>query len=543
MKRKGLIVAAAILAFVLIVALAVPFFVNPEQFRPKIEAMLSESLARPVKIGALHLSIFAGGISADDVSVAEDKAFGNAPFITAKQVKIGVEMMPLITSRTLHVRSFTIDSPDIRLVRADNGRWNFSSLGAAGGAKQKPETTGSQSNLSVDKVKISNGRITIARAGGNQANEKPTVYDHVSLEATKVSMVSSFPFHLALQTPGNGQLKADGTAGPVSQKDVSETPLDAKISVDHVDLAKSGVLDPSSGIGGVLSYAGTVKSTGRQISSAGSGKVENIKLVAAGTPAKIPVGFDYATVYDTAQQRGTVSKGLMRLGSSQARVSGTYETAGKVPAVDLKLTAQNIPIQDLQALLPAVGVVLPAGANLQGGTASADLSISGRVDKLVTTGPVSIAQTKLAGFDLGSKLKTLGALAGVPAGSETTIQSLDMQIRVAPEGIRAENLKMVAPALGTLTGNGTVGANNALNFKMLAQVDTSKSVLGAISTVAGIGRGGTARIPFTIQGTTSNPVFVPDVGGVLGNANSANPTSNPTKSVGDVLQGLFGKKK
>jgi hypothetical protein len=45
-------------------------------------------------------------------------------------------------------------------------------------------------------------------------------------------------------------------------------------------------------------------------------------------------------------------------------------------------------------------------------------------------------------------------------------------------------------------------------------------------------------IPFLVQGTTSNPVFLPDVAGAMSNTVTA-----PAEGVGGIFQGLFGKKK
>ena len=66
---------------------------------------------------------------------------------------------------------------------------------------------------------------------------------------------------------------------------------------------------------------------------------------------------------------------------------------------------QACPVDELEAMLPALGVVLPSGSKLQGGTLSADLAINGPLDKLVIAGPVRLSNTKLAGFDMGSKLE------------------------------------------------------------------------------------------------------------------------------------------
>jgi hypothetical protein len=56
-------------------------------------------------------------------------------------------------------------------------------------------------------------------------------------------------------------------------------------------------------------------------------------------------------------------------------------------------------------------------------------------------------------------------------------------------------------------------------------------------------------IPFMIKGTTSNPIFVPDVGGMAGGAVKGIPgdatgiAGGATKGAGGVVGGLFGKKK
>jgi AsmA protein len=55
--------------------------------------------------------------------------------------------------------------------------------------------------------------------------------------------------------------------------------------------------------------------------------------------------------------------------------------------------------------------VLPSGSQLKGGTLSAELAIVGPLDKPVITGPVRLADSKLANFDLGSKLGSSAAFA------------------------------------------------------------------------------------------------------------------------------------
>jgi len=151
--------------------------------------------------------------------------------------------------------------------------------------------------------------------------------------------------------------------------------------------------------------------------------------------------------------------------------------------------------------LPAIGVVLPSGSQLRGGTFSADLSISGRTDALVIAGPVRLANAKLDGFDLGSKLSAVPALAG-KTGKDTTLQNLSMTVRTAPEITQANAINVTIPSLGTVAGTGTIGPSAVLNFDLKAD----------LANRSGSG------VPFRIEGTASDPKFVADVKAIAGGA-------------------------
>ena len=115
---------------VLLAALAVPFLVDANQFRPAIESALTKSLGREVKIGDLHLNILSGTVTASDLSIADDPAFGQQDFLRAKAVTLSINPWQAAFSRKLNVKGVSIDSPDTVLIQAPSGIWNFSSLGA-----------------------------------------------------------------------------------------------------------------------------------------------------------------------------------------------------------------------------------------------------------------------------------------------------------------------------------------------------------------------------------------------------------------------------
>jgi AsmA protein len=118
----------------------------------------------------------------------------------------------------------------------------------------------------------------------------------------------------------------------------------------------------------------------------------------------------------------------------------------------------------------------PSGSNLKGGTLSADLAISGPLDRLVIAGPVRMSNTKLAGFDMGSKLGALSAFSGkAPSSRDTTIQNASLNARIAPEVTRADAINVTIPSLGVVTGAGTISPAGALDFRMMADLQSERA--------------------------------------------------------------------
>lgn len=543
--KRALKIAGIIVVVLLVIVIVLPLLVNVNSFRPRLESELTSALGRQVKVGNLSLSILSGSVSAEDLSIADDSSFSKDPFIRAKALNVGVEVMPLITSKTLHVTDLTLDRPEIFLLQSASGKWNFSTLGgnpsaksaSAGGTRPGESST---ANFSVSKLNVKDGRVSVGRAN---SSTKPHVYDKVNVTVRDFSFTSQFPFTLSARLPGGGDLKLNGKAGPINRTDASLTPLEAQLNVKQLDLAASGFVEPSSGIAGLADFDGALNSDGREVRTSGTLKADKLKLAEKGSPAGRPVEVKYATQYDLQKESGTLKQGDISIGKALAKLTGSYQTRGDKTLLNMKLNAQGMPVDDLEAMLPALGVVLPSGSSLKGGTLSTDLGIVGPAEKPVITGPIRLADTRLAGFNLGSKLSAVSALSGAQTGSDTSIQNLSTDARVAPEGTHTDNINLTIPALGTLTGSGTISPGGSLNYHMTANL--SGGGVSGLSQLAGLGGKG-GSIPFFIQGTTSDPKFVPDVQGMLGSQlktglpTTKNPNAN---SAVDALSGLFGKKK
>lgn len=761
---------AIVVVLVVVAAVSLPLFLNTDSFRTRIESTLSKSLGRKVSIQKVELSVLSGSLVAHAATVADDPQFSQQPFIQADTVKIGVEMLPLVLHREVQVRSFALQSPQVQLLRASNGIWNYSSIGSAGSrSSQDAETRSTFPNLTVGSVEISNGRITVGTqaAPGSSAPASPNrTYDDVALTVKDFGFTNAFPFEASAKLPGDGSLSAKGTAGPINQQDASATPfsghlelkhidplaagfvdaadgvsglvenlvldaawsgqqmhvskllvdtphltiarsnaprpprpadakaegtgmlqhlavdsaeikngsvtlttvgqggqpavyqslnaqltnltpgswspfslsaqlpgggslsaqgkagpfnqtntaatpVDATVSLKHVELETSGVLAPDAGISGLTNLDAHVLSNGETLNATGTAHVEGIKLARNGQPSRRPVDAQFEITQNERAVNGSVQHATINVGRAALNLAGTYQASGNSTAMNMKAGGNGVPIDEIEAFLPAVGVRLPQGSQLRGGTVTTDLSITGTTANPVISGPVRLDNTQLAGFDLGSKLQSLSKFTGgaitASTGSGTNIRSLSAVIREQAGGVQADRIALDVAGVGTATGGGSISAAGALDFNTLLKLTGLKINGGSLPGLGGVGGsdqasgGGAAGglgslagglgslgglipgsagkaiggnglgsigglagmalkngIPVVIRGTTSNPTFSPELGGLtrsfaagaaqnfIGGRTGAKGTSSgkaasdPVKS---ALGGLFGKRR
>jgi AsmA protein len=528
-------IGVAILIVILLLIIA-PFLIPVNKFRPTIEQRASAALGRKVTLGNLSLSLLRGSLGIDDLSVADDPKFSSSPFLTAKNVRVGVEMMPLIFSQQLNVTEVSIVNPQVTMLKDPSGKWNFSSIGGNSASPQnKPQQSSGSSNssstsaqsLSVAKLSLEDGQVTL----GNTNSQKRSVYTNVNLTATDVAMAKSFPVQFSMSLPGGGTMKIDGNVGPVDQTDAALTPQNVKLAVNGLNLASTGFLDPSLGLAGMVDMnAGLVSQSGK-MTTKGQLTLSKAVLVAGGSPSGVPAVIDFDTTYDLAASSGVLNPSTLSIGKAKTNLSGTYKSQGDDFVVDMKVNGQNLPATDLETFLPALGINLPSGSKLSAGTLSADLHLTGPTNKLVTDGTIGLFNGKLAGFNLGQKMSSVASLAGLKTGNDLEIQKFTSNVHMAPTGLRADNLDLVVPQLGTVVGNGTLDSKNNMDFKLVATVNTALltnaagnlpggvpgGAGGIVGQVLGAGgancKNGGIKVPLQVHGTTSNPQFVPDVGG------------------------------
>lgn len=565
MQKRWVRIAGVCVAVVIVILIIVPFFVNADTFRPKVEDEMSTALGRKVTLGHLSFSLFSGSLVADNIAVADDPGFSSSPFLQAASVHIGVNTGAFLFHHQVQIRKFVVDSPQIHLISKQDSTWNYSSLGhSSSTAANEKQSTGqpaatssatapaqpagnasgsSASDVTVGEMEINNGSVTVSSL---PSTGRDFVYSKVNLTVSNLSYVTAMPFQLSADLPANGTLQLNGTAGPMNTQDATETPLKASLNVKHFDPVNAGVIPKSEGVSMVADIQAQVSSDGKTLTSTGKVQASQLQLSTTGSPAPQPVDLDYNVGENLSTHAGQVTDVAIHTGPMAAHMTGSFQMAGQNVTLNLHLSAPNLPVDGLEQLLPAVGIRLPSGSSLHGGNLTASLAITGTTTAPDIQGPVEIDNTQLAGFDLGSKIQGLKALSG--AGNATQIRTVKANVNSTVPSTELSNIYADIPSLGTASGNGNVSAAGALNFQLVAKLTNSGLVGGAMSALGGIAGGvmhtsASNGIPLTITGTTSNPQIRANVGAMLkgGPGGLLGKNGNPQKNPAAALKGLLGR--
>ena len=516
MRKRWIKIVLAVAVLGLVILAAVPFLVNADSFRPQIESQLSSSLNRKVTLGHLSLSLLTGSLVAENISIADDPSLSSTPFLEAKKLDLGIELGQLLFHRSVRITELKVDSPAIHLIHLENGTWNFSSMGSSAAT---PATGSSVPDLSVDELEIKDGSATVATipAAGN-----PITCTAINLTVKHFSFLQAFPFDLSVRLPGDGTVKLNGTSGPIAQQDASKTPFQATLEIKHFDPVAANVVQASDGVSMVADLNAKIASDGNNLTSNGTIAASQLKLARSGSPAANPVTINFAISDNLATRAGQVSDLAIQAGSVAAHISGGFQAGGKSVALNLRLSAPNLPIDQLEQLLPAAGITLPSGSQLRGGTLTANLKITGPANALTIAGPVEIDNTQLAGFDLGSRIQGINPSGGTSNG--TQIEKVSTNVNSSPQSTSFSDIYASVPVIGTASGSGTISPSEELNFQLVAKFNSSSVVGSAANTgvnaVANLlgDRSNTAAsrgIPLTITGTASNPSIRANVGAMV----------------------------
>ena len=259
------------------------------------------------------------------------------------------------------------------------------------------------STLTADHLQIKNGAITITTLGAIDSGHLPTTQcgDHKLLANRSITIQTK------RADPRRRLAYSRWQRWPTEPTEpLPPPPLNIHATLMHVDLASSGIVAPDAGVSGLANIDIKAISDGKNLNANAAANVQGLRVAKNGSPSPKPVNLQITVAQNMQALTGQIQRAVVTIGSAVINIAGTYQTSGATTAINLKVSGDGVSIDELEAFLPSVGVHLPTGSRLQGGTLTTNLNVTGSTANPIISGPVQLNNTNLAGFDLGSKLST-----------------------------------------------------------------------------------------------------------------------------------------
>lgn len=446
---------AVILLIPVLAALAVRTFVDPDAWRPKIEAAVQEATGRTLSIGRLSFVLaFAPTLGATDLAFAGLPGGSRPAMASVARAEVRLALRPLLAGR-VEIARLLLVRPDILLERDPAGRANWQlnlpasvwapppnrvAAGDSGGGGDAPAAA-----LLVRAVRIEDGRLSWR--SGDAAEAVPLDLHVLEVAASGLEA----PVMLTAQGGYAGQgFALTAETGPVSRlldgTAATPWPVRAALEMPGARLAVTGaVTHPLEGEGYALSVEGAAVNL-----SALEG------LFAPRLPPLRQVAFA-ARVTDSGGRLPNVTGLAVRAAGSDleafapglklvhAELSAAAlgepvraEAVGSLRGVPVLVTASLGP---LASLLPDASNPAPYPVELAAEASGATLAVRGSV----------AAPARLSGIDLAvtgriPDLSALSALAGIALPALRPV-TLDARVADRPggQGLTIRGLAVTAP--------------------------------------------------------------------------------------------------
>lgn len=529
LKILGITLGVLVLLIV-VAAIALPLVVDPNDFKPRIEAAVEEASGRAFEIpGEIDLSVFPWlGVELGSVRLGNAAGFGDEPFATVERVQVRVKLLPLLR-REIEIGKVVVEQPVVRLERNAEGVSNWGDLADESAEAPQSEETATP-EFSVDGIEIRGAAISYSDAEAN-LEAKLSNFD---LEAGRVGLPADFPLKLSgeisLSEPavsgrfefdgrvvadpdrqrfatGNGRLVAEmsGKGLPVSPLNLSANWQDlgadleaGEARVDALQLSVAGVTFDITADVAALNDAPSAKGNLAFVAS-------DLQKTAAALGDLLPEGLNltgpaegrFGFVYDQGTGKATLSEAEMKGLGILATLEGAAEGLPDTPRVTGKV---DVSADDLEATVRQLGSLAPADLAVSGegnvnaafrynqtaGTAQvAELAI--RALGVNVTGkaharnlnetPTFEGSINVAEFSPGQLLVRLGQeLPETRDGEVLDKASLSADFNVTPNSALISNLRAVLDQ-SNLTGRFEVTdiEKQALRFDLaLDQIDADR---------------------------------------------------------------------
>ena len=413
--KKLAIVLGSVVALLVIVLLVLEFAIDLNSYKEQVSSPIQEALQRRVDIGNISHTVLRGiGAAVEDVTISNSLENGSA-LLKVKELIAKVKLLPLL-SKKISVSEILVDTPVLVLSRNQSGIWNIQDLlgtpveasqqGSqtekdvapdegtevtqipAPGSEKQPKAQESPteppapssspasdlSQYSLDSFRLNDGTVRIV----DDFLGVSTELNGIEGRLDDVSLNSPVRFELsaAINQGNQGTFQAKGKVGPIpadGQFKNMDVELDA--ALDQIDLAH------------FKPYYQTAQLQ--------ENVPENERL-----DAKVKVSGNMATQ--------VASSAEVKVGDVQVDVEGTVDEPATAPKLDLRISTQEMPWENLIRLLPP-DIAKPLQDLGLSGLGSLTIEPKGPVSDLGISGDFDLSQSGIQYQDLFIKPEAVTA--------------------------------------------------------------------------------------------------------------------------------------
>ncbi|MHB1239913.1 MAG: AsmA family protein, partial [Gammaproteobacteria bacterium] len=229
-------------------AILIPIFVNPNDYKPQIVALVKEKTGRNLTLqGNIKLSVFPWlGLQLGPTELSNPPGFSTEPFAKIASTELRVKLLPLLRKR-VEMGTVVLDGLVLNLERNKRGTTNWADLGQTQGGAAQPAPSQTKTKggtlpmaaLAVGGVRVSDATV---RWDDRQSGSR---YDVKGLNLTTGAIQPGAPFDVDLRFALTGKgLPAKGVAVKLHsgvKLDLDRQTLDLnKLSLALADLKITG---------------------------------------------------------------------------------------------------------------------------------------------------------------------------------------------------------------------------------------------------------------------------------------------------------------
>src|SRR6202163_337825 len=151
-------IVLGLLALLVILALAVPYFLNVDRYRDTIASAIEAQTGRHVTLGKIRAKLLPGvGFVVEDLHIGSPQGFPAGDLVSAEAIRGNLALGPLLHS-TVHVNSLELVRPKLTLVTDSSGKNNYTFISSAPAKKTPPNGQASaksdeaSSGISLDQI-------------------------------------------------------------------------------------------------------------------------------------------------------------------------------------------------------------------------------------------------------------------------------------------------------------------------------------------------------------------------------------------------------